>query len=221
MGIPDGYVTLSGLKRRGWTDGLIRKLLGQHDRTAPNPKYRTASPMRLYEVSRVETAEATTEFTDRPSTKSRQAGARKAVRTKTEKISQWASTVPIRYRFPQSVETAIHRGRVTAHPLSDASDHRKAVNYLRHECTTYDGHLAESFGAVGTNLAHAIVKNRILSRIGEAFPELADEAESQKIDEAGLEPPSARIVHVVDAPSKVRDARPAGVYVGGPPKLPH
>ena len=55
--------------------------------------------------------------------------------------------------------------------------------------------MSESFGAVGTNPAHAIVKNRILRKIAEEFPVLASEAESQMIDEAGLEPPSARNAH--------------------------
>lgn len=192
MGIPPGFVSTAGLKRRGWTDGLIRSLLVVHDRTARNPKFRRAAPMRLYRLARVEAAERTPEFAGRPSSESRRAGAVKGVRTKTEKIRVWAATVPIRYGFPASADVAVRRGRAAAHPMSNASDARNAVNYLRHECTTYDGHLAESFGAVGTNLAHAIIKNRILRRIAEEFPALAAEAQSQMIDEAGLEPPSAR-----------------------------
>ena len=191
-GIPQGYTSTAGLKRRGWTDGLIHRLLGRHDRTAPNPKFRRAAPMRLYITARVEAAETDPEFADRPSGESRRAGAAKAVRTKTERIRRWASTVPIMYNFPQSVNIAVRRGRATAHPRSNASDVRNAVNYLRHRCSTYDGHLAESFGAVGTDLAHAIIKNRILRHIAQEFPVLAAEARSQMIEETGLEPPSAR-----------------------------
>lgn len=207
-GIPPGFTSTAGLKRRGWTDGLIQKLLGAHDRTAPNPKFRRAAPMRLYRTSRVEAAEAAPDFVNRPSNKARRAGAAKAVRTKTERIREWASTVPISYNFPKSVDLAVRRGRATAHPRSNASNGRNAVNYLRHRCSTYDGHLAESFGAVGTDLAHAIVKNRILRHIAEAFPVLAAEARSQMIEEAGLEPPSAR-GNAVGAPPKTEDrARP-------------
>ena len=191
-GIPPGYVSVAGLKRSGWTDGLIRKLLGEPDRTARNPKFRRAAPMRLYRISRVKEAEGRPEFANKASSEPRRAAAAKAVRTKTEKIRLWASTIPIDCNFPASVDTAIRRGRATAHLLSDPSDGRAAVNYLRHECTTYDAHLAESFGAVGTSLAHAIIKNRILERISISFPELAAEAKLQMIDEAGLEPPSAR-----------------------------
>ena len=191
-GIPPGFASAAGLRRRGWTDGLIRRLLGECDRTARNPKFRRAAPMRLYDMRRVEAAEREPEFAGRGSGESRRAGAAKAVRTKTEKICRWASAVPIDYNFPASVDTAIRRGRATAHPRSNPSDGRAAVNYLRHRCTTYDDRLAESFGRVGTKLAHAIIKNRILERIAESFPELAAEARSQMIDEAGLGPPSAR-----------------------------
>lgn len=191
-GIPPGYTSTAGLKRRGWTDGLIRSILGTHDRTAPNPKFRRAAPMRLYRTARVEAAETDPRFAGRPSGEARRAGAVKAVRTKTERIRQWASEVPVAYNFPKSVDLAVRRGRATAHPWSNASDVRNAVNYLRHRCSTYDGHLAESFGAVGTDLAHAIIKNRILRHIAEEFPVLAAEARSQMIEEVGLEPPSAR-----------------------------
>ena len=37
----------------GWTDGLIARHLGKHDREAPNPHYRSAAPMRLYLLERV------------------------------------------------------------------------------------------------------------------------------------------------------------------------
>ena len=191
-GIVSGFATLSELKRRGWTDGLIRKLLGDCDELARNPKFRYASPMKLYKMERVKAAELKPEFLFKPSSKARKAGAVKAVRTKTEKIRQWASTVPIKYSFPQTAGQAMTRGRASSRYPESGSDERHAVNYLRHECSTYDNHLAESFGTVGTNLAHAIIKNRILLHIAESFPELEDEANTQMINENGLEPRSAR-----------------------------
>ena len=42
------YVTPSGLKgKRGWTDAMIRNMLGGPDKTAPNLHYRRAAPMKL------------------------------------------------------------------------------------------------------------------------------------------------------------------------------
>lgn len=52
-----------GLKERGWTESMIRDLLGEPDLYADNPHYNTAAPMRLWRVQRAEAAEAAPEFT--------------------------------------------------------------------------------------------------------------------------------------------------------------
>lgn len=51
-----------GVKCRGWTDGAIDRLLGEPDKYAPNPHYKSAEPMRLYRLSRVQLLEETAEF---------------------------------------------------------------------------------------------------------------------------------------------------------------
>lgn len=60
------YISVSGIcgKRRGWTKGRITKFLGEPDKLVRNPHYSTAAPMRLYDLDRVEAAEATTKFQD-------------------------------------------------------------------------------------------------------------------------------------------------------------
>lgn len=50
-------VMLSQLKERGWTDTLVRDLLGAPDQTRTNPYHRSGPPMRLYNISRVEDVE--------------------------------------------------------------------------------------------------------------------------------------------------------------------
>ena len=40
--------TATQLKARGWTDALIRDLLGAPDQTRINPHHRSGPPMRLY-----------------------------------------------------------------------------------------------------------------------------------------------------------------------------
>lgn len=60
------YISVSGIcgKRKGWTKGRITKFLGEPDKLVRNPHYSTAAPMRLYDLDRVEAAEATTKFQD-------------------------------------------------------------------------------------------------------------------------------------------------------------
>ncbi len=63
--IPEGYLTMSGLRERGWTDAMIRDYLGDPDATRPNPRYWSAAPMKLYLADRAEAAEATPEWAAR------------------------------------------------------------------------------------------------------------------------------------------------------------
>lgn len=53
----------SGLKERGWTEAMIRDLLGEPDLLADNPHYKSAAPWRLWRLQRAAAAEATPEFT--------------------------------------------------------------------------------------------------------------------------------------------------------------
>ena len=53
---------VSELLRRGWTQGLIEKLLGAPDQLERNPHYRGGPKMRLYARTRVLQAEASAAF---------------------------------------------------------------------------------------------------------------------------------------------------------------
>lgn len=56
------YFAQTELKDRGWTLSAITKFLGDPDRTKPNPMYRSAAPMKLWDKTRVEAVESTDEF---------------------------------------------------------------------------------------------------------------------------------------------------------------
>ncbi len=160
------YITPAGLKgKRGWTDQMIRKLLGGPDKVAPNPHYRTAAPMRLYLVGRVEQAEKSGLFVRHEPDPRRQKAAAKAVQTKMRNLMRWAKYVRIKYDFPES-------GKLRG-------DDRQKVNYLRHECTAYDDTLASMYGVTGRRVAYPVIKGRMLEKIAGEFPELAGEARLQ------------------------------------------
>ena len=55
-------ITQSTLKSRGWTQAMIRDVLGDPDRTAPNPHYSKGAPMKLWLLEDVEAAERSDEF---------------------------------------------------------------------------------------------------------------------------------------------------------------
>jgi hypothetical protein len=57
-----GGFSRSALLRRGWTDGLIAEVLGWADREAENPYYSSGAMMLLYDIERVQRAEAKEAF---------------------------------------------------------------------------------------------------------------------------------------------------------------
>jgi hypothetical protein len=72
-----------GLKERGWTEAMIRDLLGEPDLHVDNPNYKSAAPMRLWRLQKVEAIEALPEFAARKERAERQrTAAGKAVQTK-------------------------------------------------------------------------------------------------------------------------------------------
>jgi hypothetical protein len=71
------------LKERGWTEAMIRDLLGDPDLVTGNPHYKSAGPMRLWRLQRVEAAEAAPEFAGRKERAARQcAAAARSARTR-------------------------------------------------------------------------------------------------------------------------------------------
>ena len=64
-----------GLKERGWTEAMIRDLLGDPDLYADNPHYKSAAPMRLWRLQRAEAVEASPEFAARRERAERQCAA--------------------------------------------------------------------------------------------------------------------------------------------------
>jgi hypothetical protein len=55
-------LTLTELKKRGWSESMIRNLLGQPFETKQNPWFKNGADMKLYSLARVESVESTMEF---------------------------------------------------------------------------------------------------------------------------------------------------------------
>jgi len=204
------FITPSRLKaERGWTASLITTFLGEPDQTAPNPHYQRAAPMRLYAMDRVHQAEASDEFkVAQAKTKSRQAGAAKAVETKRQAALQHVKGLNIEVvRLDRDTVTrrAVnsynshwlnHRGRsgLMASPASDqAFLSRITVNYIRHELTQYDRHLEEVARRVGCQDAVDEIRARAYAAIAHAYEWLADECERQ-VEERATERDSIEMI---------------------------
>src|SRR5689334_8856337 len=90
------FFTASELHKRGWTDSLVRRLLGDRDERKPNPHYRSGPPMRLYKTRRVERAEVSADFREaQEGLKCRREAARKSVATKQGKVEEYLEAIEI------------------------------------------------------------------------------------------------------------------------------
>ncbi|KQX56983.1 MULTISPECIES: hypothetical protein [unclassified Streptomyces] len=58
------YVTFAGVRGRGWTDTMVRDLLGTPDVQGRDPRRWSLAPVRLYLLARVQTVERTPEFAE-------------------------------------------------------------------------------------------------------------------------------------------------------------
>jgi hypothetical protein len=186
------YLSLPALRERGWTPSIIEKLLGKADTTRPNPRYRSAAPMRLYEQARVAGAECSAEFERlRARAADRRRSATAAEEQRKESVLQRArsSRIKVAAGRPQRdiiraacrAYNAAKSGREDYEPATPDSDERFlmriALNYVRHELTRYDAALLDQYGRIGADEARDIVRSRVVEAIVAAYPWLADAAE--------------------------------------------
>ena len=205
--VADKYLSKPNLRSRGWTDGLIDKLLGEPDRKCPNPHYRSGGDMALYLASRVEATEAEHQVAlddARQKHARRCEAAHKALRTKRKRTKQRARamiTPPPRWPLPKLVQRACedynqrpsYVGTRWEDDWVDAEDHHRdkanpnsdkafldriCVNFLRHCLTSYDDAIVQE-GKVGGRQVYKPVRCKALQEIAKVYPELAEECQRQ------------------------------------------
>lgn len=189
------YLARASLLKRGWTDTLIAQYLIKHDLQKPNPRYRSAPPMKLYLLARVERIEATPEFQEaREKASRRKQSSQKAVSTKRSRTLRYVEE-QVDIKVPHlSNQELIRRACDNYNDrkldydyiedfASESSDplflQRIMVNYLRHKMTEYEQHLDEVKGRVGIQEAYLGIRKKVLDAIAGVYPWLAEECERQ------------------------------------------
>ncbi|MFZ3382608.1 MAG: hypothetical protein WA144_01655 [Candidatus Methanoperedens sp.] len=196
------YVSKNTLKYRGWTEAGINRFLKMYDKEAINPHYKSAPPMRLYLLSRVEKIEKSKKFLDfQEKNTTKIAGAKKAAETRKQRLLKEVQGWEIELKredYEMVVYSAIEaynefkgnlaleRKNIEYETATIDSDptflKRITKNYLRHELSNYEDKLEEIFGKTGTYEAYIIIKKKIEKKIAEIYPELSrmDEDEETK-----------------------------------------
>ena len=82
-----------GLKERGWTDAMIRDLLGEPDERVQRSPYSRKPPYCVYDLERVQAAERQPEFARRlAAAEVRRERALRVAANKLEEMCEWART---------------------------------------------------------------------------------------------------------------------------------
>ena len=201
------YITVSRLKSRfGWTDRLIRAHLKEHDREAPNPHYRSAAPMRLYLIDRVQAVTAAdwslqTELQNTLNRRKQRSNTQqeRTLNRRTQLIAQTEQLEPVMLALPtknarrlMELATKAREQSLAEREWYDEYDHGEtqhnedsAVNMVRHKYTNYELLLEMMPPArdVETNiLIYHTVKRKTLEMIAKNIPQLRATCEQQIAD---------------------------------------
>lgn len=200
-------VRLSTLKQRGWTDGAVKRFLGEPDALVTNPNYRSGPKMRLYDLPRVEAAERSERWRtwfDKTRALRAKASAQQSERMNASRVELAAQIDAVEIRIPrltrdelfgvavanrtaQSEWHAAERGHdnhdlATVSSADPAALQRWAVKYLRHVETDYDWLLDSVTGRVGVAEARRLIGERVLNAIAHQYPYLAGQCARQETD---------------------------------------
>ncbi len=183
-------LTLATLKNRGWTSGMIEKLLGEPDDFKRNPRFAKAAEMRLYSFARVEAVSMSCDFAAAKARAARRStAATKAADTKRLDLMKRIATLEvvvtklppaeIRNRAIEAFNTRSRSGDLVYQDATGEFLERITVNFIRHNLTRYDDTLNEVAGRVGVVNAVREIRVRVFEAIATAYPDLKSECERQ------------------------------------------
>lgn len=181
------FVSLAGLRERGWTDPMVRDLLGEPDVRGRDPRRWSVAPVLLYRLARVRAVERTAEFgrcaaVSGRSSAAAEAGAERRRRAVLAAIRAEPIEVP---RLPAAElerRAVRHRHLLGARGpgggaggVTDGELARWQVSYLRQALLRYEALLDGLFGSTGRAEAERLLRARLYEAIATAYPRLAQE----------------------------------------------
>lgn len=178
------YITLTELKKRGWTDSIIKKMEIVHDKEKPNPYYSSGSPMKLFSFDKVLELEKSSEFeTLHRKSLERKKVAKKAVSTKlnnTMKIANSFRVELLEYDKEDLFEMAVDHYNEYHFPykhiptwkcLDEDTLLRITANMVRHTMCDYDTILHQNKGGVGIQQLHDIMQDVVEEVVRKKYKE--------------------------------------------------
>ena len=191
-------IARSRLRERGWTDKMVRELLGEADERRPNRRYPERPDMYLYLLERVEDVERTDAFFELldQSERRKEAGEKAAQKAKETRLTRTVSQVEgLEIVLPRlEPDELIRRACESYNAWIVAEDAERepatpegkewflkiiSVNFLRHSVPgyreLYDGLHRQPGAAEGRRR----LNERIYQAIARMYPDLEEECERQ------------------------------------------
>lgn len=188
------YFTQSLLLEQGWTKGLIAKFLPEPDATATNPIFKSVAPIKLYSAQKINAIMQSEEYKlAREKMEKRRLSAQKAADNRRKKSLKdcrevLERIVVDRISLSELRELALeyqqcwYDSRCFGEYCADEKTVRRwMVNYIRHNMTHYDDCLMNWKGRIGIGTMYISLRNQVLDKIAEVYPELKDECKKQRI----------------------------------------
>lgn len=192
-------ITLTKVKQMGFSDKLISLLLPEPE-LVDNPYYKSAAPMKLWNMNDVEEAMKKDAYINyQEKRQKRKTAAEKAVRIKKinllNAIQEESDKIMIKIIpfdtlkskaiqakqewYNQHYDPLSDEFRKSAYNADEDTINRWSVNYLRHRMTSYDEQLFKMARKTGNREAYMLLFELILNKIGKSYPELSDECTRQ------------------------------------------
>jgi hypothetical protein len=205
------HLSAPGLRARGWTAGMVRQLLGEPDLVLAHPYFRTAQQTCLYDMKRIEAAEASEEFRAVSAAAARRSASAKAAaqhrrREVLARIAAEPVDVPRMPPHRLAAAAVAHRNRrdkerahrrwghvptpATVQNTEPSALARWKVDYLCDRLPRYGELLGDLYGSTGRAAAEDLLRRKVYAAISEAYPDLAQECE-RRLRERQCSPPQA------------------------------
>lgn len=176
------YVTVEELRRRGWTDGMVRELLGGPDVRGRRLGRVATVPLLLYQLARVVAVERSSTFRGYGSVAPQVMAQRRR-----QAVLATLRVEPIRVPMLPRAELerrAVRYRRQVAGDEEGGGLERWQVGYLRQALRSYDALLDGLHGATGRVEAGRLLRVRVYRAIAQAYPWLAEEC-GRRLRETG------------------------------------
>lgn len=194
-------ITQSTILAMGLTKTMIKNLLPEPTER-PNPHYKCAAPMKLWEQGKVLEIMETEDFKRALEKASKRKNAAKSVAKTKEnlllnEINKLVENIEIKvipddklikktvaaknlwYSYQDDMRGTFYEHRVNCNNIDDYTLARWIVNYIRHNLVKYDQTIENLKGKIGKDKAYFVFKKAVLDKIASVYPKYAAECKRQ------------------------------------------